>query len=584
MVLVNAMKALLIKSLDKKFALPLINTKRFVDQWVQLRTIIMGENTTRLVIITEKIRNVRYRGNLTKMLQYFQGLIQEYKMLNGTLSDTELANILLQALPPKYATYKLILRKESIEKNDGKFNLAEVIKLLSISEVEIRNERNDKHKKYSKDKFERKNRYHKFNEEKNKKPFKKNSKEGFVKKEKDLSLVRCYKCQEFGHYANKCMNRNANEGNNFEKKSVKDKEEKENDDLFFGNCEVNDCEELECEEDEETWLMDSGANAHATNCEENLVNKKPVKKEFYTSGNKKIIATAVGEKIIKLSETESIELKKVYFAPVRRNMISLAKLTEDDYEIKIKGDDLSLIKDQKVVANVGFIVLTDAFSRYRYFLPFKSKSSASEKIVTKLKQLMNLTGKRVKVIHTDGGTEIINEKLENFCKDFGITIEQTPAYTPQKNGVAERSNRTIVEGIRTLLSASGLSKKYWCYAAKMKVYLLNRTPHQDSNGNLFIPYEKFWGKKTTLSKLRVFGSDGYAKRLSKRKTKLENRSEKCKFIGYNTSPPSYIVLYEDGVIGLTRTLVVDEERFGNEKLNFESRINKKKKKKKLNLL
>ena len=41
-----AMKALLIKSLDRKFSLQLLNLERFVEQWAALEDNVLGEKTT----------------------------------------------------------------------------------------------------------------------------------------------------------------------------------------------------------------------------------------------------------------------------------------------------------------------------------------------------------------------------------------------------------------------------------------------------------------------------------------------------------------------------------------------------------
>ena len=45
--------------------------------------------------------------------------------------------------------------------------------------------------------------------------------------------------------------------------------------------------------------------------------------------------------------------------------------------------------------------------------------------------------------------------------------------TPQKNGVAERRNRTLMDMVRSILSNSTLPLSLWMYALKTIVYLLN---------------------------------------------------------------------------------------------------------------
>ena len=48
------------------------------------------------------------------------------------------------------------------------------------------------------------------------------------------------------------------------------------------------------------------------------------------------------------------------------------------------------------------------------------------------------------------------------------------ARTPEKNGVAERRNRTVQEAARTMLSEAKLSNGYWREVVSREVYILKR--------------------------------------------------------------------------------------------------------------
>jgi transposase InsO family protein len=54
----------------------------------------------------------------------------------------------------------------------------------------------------------------------------------------------------------------------------------------------------------------------------------------------------------------------------------------------------------------------------------------------------NQSGKKVKIIRSDGGGEYLGE-LTPFLKVMGIIHETTAPYTAQSNGKAERVNRTV---------------------------------------------------------------------------------------------------------------------------------------------
>ncbi|GJV59920.1 retrovirus-related pol polyprotein from transposon TNT 1-94 [Tanacetum coccineum] len=61
------------------------------------------------------------------------------------------------------------------------------------------------------------------------------------------------------------------------------------------------------------------------------------------------------------------------------------------------------------------------------------------------KQLVeNQTGRTVKKLRTDNGLEFCNWEFEQLCVESGTTRHLTVVRTPQKNGLAERMNRTLM--------------------------------------------------------------------------------------------------------------------------------------------
>ncbi|GJY43774.1 ribonuclease H-like domain-containing protein [Tanacetum coccineum] len=64
----------------------------------------------------------------------------------------------------------------------------------------------------------------------------------------------------------------------------------------------------------------------------------------------------------------------------------------------------------------------------------------------------NLVDKKVKIIKCDNRTEFKNRVMSEFCEKKGIKREYSIARTPQQNGVAERTNRTLIEAARTMLA------------------------------------------------------------------------------------------------------------------------------------
>jgi hypothetical protein len=116
------------------------------------------------------------------------------------------------------------------------------------------------------------------------------------------------------------------------------------------------------------------------------------------------------------------------------------------------------------------------------------------------------TGNKVKRLRLDNAPEFVSGQVKNWCKSKGIRLEPTTTYTPEQNGVSERSMRTIIESERTELEQSGLPYDFWEEAAAHGIYAYNRC-HLPKIG--MTPYEAFYGVKPDVSNLRIFGSLAY---------------------------------------------------------------------------
>ena len=119
-----------------------------------------------------------------------------------------------------------------------------------------------------------------------------------------------------------------------------------------------------------------------------------------------------------------------------------------------------------------------------------------------------------------------------MCYEFGLHLKQCgivsqlmPPRTPQHNGVSECRNRTLLDMVRSMMSLTDLPLSFWGYALETAAFTLNRAPSKFVQTT---PYELWFGKKSTLSFLKVWGCDTYVKRLQP--NKLEPKSEKCVFI------------------------------------------------------
>ncbi|GKA13910.1 retrovirus-related pol polyprotein from transposon TNT 1-94 [Tanacetum coccineum] len=103
-----------------------------------------------------------------------------------------------------------------------------------------------------------------------------------------------------------------------------------------------------------------------------------------------------------------------------------------------------------------------------------------------------------------------------------------------------------------------MPKEFWAEAVDCAVYLLNRCPSKSLDNKT--PQEAWNGMKPTVSHLRIFGSIVYAHVPSQRGSKLDDKSKKHVFVGYDKQSKGY-KLYNP----VTRKVVVSRDvDFGKE--------------------
>ncbi|CAI5498799.1 unnamed protein product [Closterium sp. Naga37s-1] len=107
--------------------------------------------------------------------------------------------------------------------------------------------------------------------------------------------------------------------------------------------------------------------------------------------------------------------------------------------------------------------------------PLKTKGEVAAAVLKEcMLRAQRESGHKVKVICTDNGGEFIGNEFEAVLKKKGIQHQLTVPYNPQQNGVAERFNRTLHEGARTLLGRVGLPDPFWVTALRQVNLVKNK--------------------------------------------------------------------------------------------------------------
>src|SRR5690606_1127615 len=195
-----------------------------------------------------------------------------------------------------------------------------------------------------------------------------------------------------------------------------------------------------------------------------------------------------------------------------------------------------------------YITLVDDATRCTWVRFLKHKSESTQVIKDFVAEAQTQHGITIKAFRHDNGGEYVNNALEAWYKTKGIVQEPTPPYHPESNGVAERLNRTIGEGIRAMLLNLGkyYDKKLWAEAVQTFVYLKNRQPHSALKDQT--PYEAFHGTKPSIHHLQPFGRECYPhipEATRKSGKKLAPRARLGLFVGYTKVDHHYRVFLPD---------------------------------------
>lgn len=226
-----------------------------------------------------------------------------------------------------------------------------------------------------------------------------------------------------------------------------------------------------------------------------------------------------------------------------------------DSATKKVGDLITLdltgpIEPVAVCGSRYILTATEVHTHAVHTWPLKTKGAVFET----LQSFFNIFEKKyglIKTIRTDNGGEFTSEQIKTLCDNLGIEHQTTIRYSSHQNGISERANLTILNGIRASLISSGLPWKYWSYALNHITFSRNLSPTITLKDS--IPCLALEGKVPDFTYLHPFGAICYAvtqpiDRLAAGSVKLAPRAVKCRFLGYCKDKRGYLLLQDTGKI------------------------------------
>jgi transposase InsO family protein len=196
---------------------------------------------------------------------------------------------------------------------------------------------------------------------------------------------------------------------------------------------------------------------------------------------------------------------------------------------RIHSDICGPIQVTTPSGNRYFATFKDDYSNYCTTNLLKKKSevtTALQNFVAKVKMQIH---KDVKCIRSDNGGEYLNGELQEWLNNEGISHERSAPYTPQQNGVAERTNRTLMEAARSMLYEKKVPLELWGEAVMCATHIQNR---KISGTNDVTPFELWTGSRPDVSYLRVFGSPAFVHIPDETRRKLDPKAVECLLVGY----------------------------------------------------
>ena len=124
--------------------------------------------------------------------------------------------------------------------------------------------------------------------------------------------------------------------------------------------------------------------------------------------------------------------------------------------------------------------------------------------------------------------------------------------------MAERKNRTILNMVRSLLARQRVIKEFWPKEVNWNIHILNISP---IFGLRDVTPEEAWSySNPTVKRFKVFGSKAYAHVPEAKRKKLDDRGEKCVFLGVSQASKAYKLFNPlTKKVVSSRDVVFDEE-------------------------
>ena len=121
-------------------------------------------------------------------------------------------------------------------------------------------------------------------------------------------------------------------------------------------------------------------------------------------------------------------------------------------------------------------------------------------------KVKNQLGKRIRHSRSKWDSEYLSQRPSDHLRNCVIVLQFSPSNTPQYGGMDDRSNRTFLDMVRSMMSRVMLRIGFWSHTSESDTHVLNLVPTKMVSKTLsrmwsrvrtLLAHKKVWGCKTS---------------------------------------------------------------------------------------